>query len=410
MTAAGTLVLLVAAGLGAEGSFASLDASAAALLWLLILCELLGVSAVGRRPGVFVSSTAFVFALLLMQGTAVAVVGIALACATSELARRLLSTEGRAAAIAGTALGSAETERLRREATGLKNLFDAAQNALAWGAAGVVLHVLLPRGAEGLGLLQGNAIAAVLASGATYFILNYAFVGVAVALERADKSWSDVRAGLLPAVADEIGPLCVGLLIAAAGVRVATIPLLVFPFVISLGARSAMTEHHQALHDPLTGLVSRALFTDRAQQAVRQAERTGIGGSILLIDLDGFKNVNDTFGHHTGDAVLQEVANRLRATVRATDTVGRLGGDEFAVLLADQVSLAGTERIVGDIAAVIEQPIVTDSHACTVGASIGSVSYPADGFDVASLLRHADEGMYRAKHRRRTAATLSRDG
>jgi len=161
-----------------------------------------------------------------------------------------------------------------------------------------------------------------------------------------------------------------------------------------------------ALHDPLTGLPNRVLLADRLRQAgLRAARQPGHRFAVLLLDLDGFKAVNDSFGHATGDVLLIEVARRLTGLVRESDTVARLGGDEFVVLL-DGLPADGAERLVRDtIAARLVEPYVIDGGRVLVGVSIG-VALSDDGAgDPDALLREADAAMYREKTLARAASS-----
>ena len=154
-----------------------------------------------------------------------------------------------------------------------------------------------------------------------------------------------------------------------------------------------------AYHDPLTDLPNRTLFQDRLQQAILRSHRDDRGVTVLLIDLDGFKEVNDVLGHHAGDLVLQEVAMRLRGSLRASDTVARLGGDEFAVLLpATDVNRAelAARKVLHDL----EPPFVTDGRPLMVSASIGIAGVPWHAATSEELLQKADSAMYVAKHDR----------
>ena len=160
----------------------------------------------------------------------------------------------------------------------------------------------------------------------------------------------------------------------------------------------------QALHDALTGLPNRLLFHDRARQALLDAPRARRPLALLLLDLDGFKEVNDTFGHHAGDLLLQQVAERLRGGLREGDTVARLGGDEFAVLLPGD-DRAGATVAAGKIADTLAAPVVVAGHTVRTRASIGIATYPDQGADVDMLLRWADVAMYTAK-RTRTGVAL----
>jgi diguanylate cyclase (GGDEF)-like protein len=154
---------------------------------------------------------------------------------------------------------------------------------------------------------------------------------------------------------------------------------------------------HQAFHDGLTGLANRSLFLDRAEQALRRAARTGGAPVVLCLDLDGFKDVNDSLGHLAGDALLQVVSQRLRSVVRASDTVARLGGDEFAVLLDDPArGLPDATELAERLLAVLGDPIDLDGHQVTVGASIGIVTAEPESTPL-TLLQDGDIAMYRAK-------------
>ena len=161
--------------------------------------------------------------------------------------------------------------------------------------------------------------------------------------------------------------------------------------------RSRAALHVEATHDPLTGLANRRLFYDRLQQSIRHAHRYGGKVGILYVDLDRFKDINDKYGHHVGDAVLTEVAKRLSSSIRDSDTVARLGGDEFVVLLD---GVQGREDYLA-AAHKIEQALNADRTfyglKLEIAASIGQALYPDDGTDEDSLIRAADAAMYRIK-------------
>jgi len=154
---------------------------------------------------------------------------------------------------------------------------------------------------------------------------------------------------------------------------------------------------HQALHDGLTGLPNRTLLRDRLQQAILAAERDDAVLALLIMDLDRFKDVNDTLGHHTGDELLQQVGLRVRGALRASDTVARMGGDEFAMVLPLAADAQLATRVAQMLVKTLEQPFTLDGQAVSVGASIGIAMYPEHGRDVETLLRHADVAMYNAK-------------
>jgi diguanylate cyclase (GGDEF)-like protein len=161
--------------------------------------------------------------------------------------------------------------------------------------------------------------------------------------------------------------------------------------------RNQMDEiEHQALHDGLTGLPNRRLFRDRVEQALARARRSDTEVAVLLIDLDRFKDVNDTLGHGAGDVVLQEVGDRLRSILRETDTLARLGGDEFGVV-APVERRGDAGKVVDRIAKALDKPVILDSLTVDVGGTAGVALFPDDGEDMDTLLKHADVAMYTAK-------------
>jgi diguanylate cyclase (GGDEF)-like protein/PAS domain S-box-containing protein len=166
-----------------------------------------------------------------------------------------------------------------------------------------------------------------------------------------------------------------------------------------VSAAQAQSEQmtHLAEHDSLTGLPNRLLFCDRVGQAISLARRHRGQAAVLFLDLDGFKQINDSLGHAAGDKLLQSVAKRLLACVRDPDTVSRYGGDEFAVLLQDvhrpQDAAATAKRVLNAVGEVHS----FDGHQVRVTASIGMSVFPDDGFDAETLIRNADSAMYRAK-------------
>ena len=158
---------------------------------------------------------------------------------------------------------------------------------------------------------------------------------------------------------------------------------------------------HRASHDELTGLANRSLFRDMSTREIDLATSGGAGGrvAVLMADLDNFKYVNDSLGHHAGDVVLQQVGARLVSALRASDTVARLGGDEFAMLLGGIADRAMVETLVMRVRAALAAPVLAGGTPVVPGASIGIAMYPEDGSDVDVLLRRADAAMYLAKTR-----------
>jgi diguanylate cyclase (GGDEF)-like protein/PAS domain S-box-containing protein len=152
-----------------------------------------------------------------------------------------------------------------------------------------------------------------------------------------------------------------------------------------------------AYFDALTGLPNRVLLADRIVQASAQTRRNGTLMAICYLDLDGFKPINDTWGHDVGDQLLVEMANRFKATLRAGDTVARLGGDEFVLLMLGLADMAECERAVQRMLHAVSKPLLVAPQPVMLSASIGVSVFPADDCDADALLRHADQAMYRAK-------------
>jgi diguanylate cyclase (GGDEF)-like protein len=165
--------------------------------------------------------------------------------------------------------------------------------------------------------------------------------------------------------------------------------------VLELRASEAQA-HHLALHDSLTGLANRVLFEEKLSRSLSRASR-GERSAVLVLDLDRFKNVNDTLGHQAGDGVVREFGLRLSSLVRHTDTVARLGGDEFAILLCDVASNADVESLCSRILDAVRRPFNVLGHQAFVGVSIGVALAPETSVDTGELMRKADIALYRAK-------------
>ena len=155
--------------------------------------------------------------------------------------------------------------------------------------------------------------------------------------------------------------------------------------------------HHQAFHDALTGLPNRTQLLNQADVAVQQAAATGTRVALMMLDLNGFKQVNDTAGHQVGDILLQRAAQRLHAAVRTSDMVARLGGDEFAILLTGDPGDTAAAAVANRICATLREPFTIDGTEVIIGGSVGIALYPDDATDYTALMRRADEAMYQAK-------------
>ena len=155
---------------------------------------------------------------------------------------------------------------------------------------------------------------------------------------------------------------------------------------------------HLAYHDALTSLPNRILFYDRLNLAITKARRDKESIAVLFLDLDGFKTINDTFGHDVGDALLREVSRRIMACVRDSDTVARMGGDEFMVILSGARAPNSNDRVAKEIVEAIANPFVLNGKSCSVSVSIGIALYPDNGETAEQLVKISDATMYLAKH------------
>lgn len=318
--------------------------------------------------------------------------------------------------------GVAERHQRKAEALVAVSLQTALLSRLEWqavaeGGLGAELVTRLreirgrarANGAQTLGELRGQSdgpalerlLTSYLSSAATGFTLLAAGkVDAARRLnaERIDPAFDRLEAGIAPALARERSQA----LRTAAIAKSARI-LVVILALLGLGTlfwrlTSKRQAAREAFFDPLTGLANRMLVADRLNQALRLAERTGERVAVLFLDLDDFKRVNDTLGHAAGDTLLKEVAGRLRATGRSSDTIGRLGGDEFAIVLqgvADGVDapMSAAARIFDQLTA----PFTVAGHEVTMTASVGWAVSESGGSPAEDLLRNADLAMYAGK-------------
>lgn len=166
---------------------------------------------------------------------------------------------------------------------------------------------------------------------------------------------------------------------------------------ITLRKQETERDHHLAYHDLLTGLPNRALFIDVQRKAIAYARRTHHLLATLFLDLDGFKPVNDTYGHRMGDQLLVAVGERLRAAVRQEDTIARFGGDEFAILIPGLTEPSVVATLAQKLVEAVSRPFVLRGKKISVQVSIGIALYPSDGGDAETLLMNADKAMYQAK-------------
>jgi diguanylate cyclase (GGDEF)-like protein/PAS domain S-box-containing protein len=175
---------------------------------------------------------------------------------------------------------------------------------------------------------------------------------------------------------------------------------------ISDRKRAEQQIEFQAYHDALTQLPNRRLFVERLELSLLSAKRSRGNVGVLFLDLDRFKTINDTLGHSVADALLVEIAQRLRSCVRQTDTVARYGGDEFTIILPDLFQPEDAAQVAEKILERVAEPVVAGATAIEVSVSIGIAVYPHDGTDIDTLLRNADDAMYRAKQAGRNTYQL----
>ena len=180
-------------------------------------------------------------------------------------------------------------------------------------------------------------------------------------------------------------------------------------YVVAIGILLTLLEeqidhtNHLALHDPLTGLPNRRLLDDRLTKAIERAERNEVRVAVLLIDMDNFKQINDTYGHAVGDEVLRIVATRLQMRIRKADTIARAGGDEFIVIVSDLLQPHGAEVLAAKLMADLNEPIVMGAAQLPAGASIGLAIYPDDAQTAEALCAKADAAMYRQKRQNKVS-------
>jgi diguanylate cyclase (GGDEF)-like protein len=363
------LIALLAIG-HAHAPIGNADAATVLCLTAAVIAGELVPIKVGRDRGEVAPSTTFAFALLILGGVAAGVLALALACFVSDAVHR---------------------KPARRSA------FNVAQYVIALSAGGWIFTQLSSL-EKPMAFSAGDVGAFVLAAG-VFFALNTGLVAAAVALHTGTTLREQFASDLLFHSATEaillgLAPVAVLVIQSAA----ALIPLLLLPLLaVHRAARHAAVNEQLALHDALTGLPNRVLLNDRAHQRLASAARNGEGVALMILDLDQFKQINDTLGHHTGDGVLRHVAERLRSNVRDSDTVARLGGDEFAIVLGSDASKAAAQHVAEHLCNVVAEPFAIADVPLVLSASVGIACYPDDGHDVTTIMQRADVAMYQAK-------------
>ena len=166
---------------------------------------------------------------------------------------------------------------------------------------------------------------------------------------------------------------------------------------------------HQALHDTLTGLATRRLLEDRIERAIALAERGGPGFAVAMLDLDGFKDVNDVYGHLAGDHVLEEFARRLESVMRESDTAARFGGDEFALLLNNLRDEQDADAVLMRVLGVLADPFQLDDFVIDTSVSLGFATYRTGDAHPEQLLGRADRALYEAKRKGKARFERAKD-
>ena len=348
-----------------------------ALLWVffgcVIVAELIPINVVLRgQEGELLTSTSFAFAICIAFGYQEAILALASGSLIGDITRRKPFTRA---------------------------LFNVGQYTMSLLICGLFLATFSAVPREDLNSFTGADLPLILAAGLLFFVANTAFVATVIALVQQRPIWSYFVSDFL--MQSSTAGFALGLApvaVLTGEFSIAVLPLLALPLVaIHNGTRSAVLNEHQALHDALTGLPNRTLFHDRVEQALESARRHEQGAVVMVMDLDHFKEINDTLGHYHGDRLLQLVGERVRAALRAEDTVARLGGDEFAVLLPQVGDPDYARGVANKILDGLRSTFEIDGLTLEVGGSIGIACYPIHGEDVQTLVQRADIAMYVAK-------------
>jgi diguanylate cyclase (GGDEF)-like protein len=359
-----------------SGRVGNLNASAGQF-WILVAFVVLGEMMPIRLPRreedeEISTGTTFAFALLISAGTAAAVLALALA----QLCAYFL-----------------------RGRSFLRSAFNVGQQTIALAASGFILKSIGGVPHEQPPFFTSSDLPVILLGAAVYFLVYAGLGGVYQALQQG----ADVKEYLrkfLPFRASITGASLAlsPIVVVAADHSLPLIPLLLVPLVaLYRGGLQAAINEYQALHDHLTTLPNRFLLNDRVSQAILAAGRDRSLVAVMLMDLDRFKEVNDTLGHHSGDLLLQQVGPRLRSVLRESDTIARLGGDEFAILLPNVVDRASALSVADKLKRALSLPFEVQGLRLNIEASIGIAFFPDHAEDVETLIQRADVAMYVAK-------------
>jgi diguanylate cyclase (GGDEF)-like protein len=380
-----------------------------ALLGVAIVCALLVVDPIGLNN--FGTGTFWALAISVLIGELFPLEiprssGDGEVTVSTMFSFALLLTAGLIPAIAAQALASAVQDGMARKPL-WRIGFNIGQYTITLGAATGVLALVLGQQPP-LGSRFGpDELGAIILAATVFFGANLLLVSRATALYTGAPYLSALRGDVLFNLSVGAVLLCLApIVVTVLDFSPALFPLFFMPLlgVYRAGQQAARTARaeHQASHDGLTELPNRRWFREAVDAAL--ADPTLGRAAVVLVDLDRFKEVNDTLGHHHGDLVLRELGSRLRSSMREQDLVARLGGDEFALFMRD-VSELGAEDAVRRFQSALQTPFEADGIDIELEASAGIAWYPDDGNDVATLLRRADVAMYKAKEKQLSLVT-----
>ena len=339
-----------------------------------------------------------------------------------ELSAAMLFPTPAAAAIAF--VGSADPRELRAEVPPLKALFVRAQIAVCVIAESLIFtHLVHPNhSAEFTQILSGisawKLLVPTLLAAIVGYSLNTFFVASYVHFQSGKSLWSiiaEMHRGVFGEfLASYMALALFAVLVATSVSSLGIFAILVFAAPLAFARQMFRRTHslqeatselaekqaeneYQALHDSLTGMPNRMLFQHKLVEAIAEGRRTGETLAVMLIDLDHFKEINDTLGHHFGDLLLQEIGPRLSSVLRENDLMARLGGDEFGIVLPELPSDDVAMRIADRLLEELETPVSVEGLALDVSGSVGIALFPSQANDAEALLRRADVAMYSAK-------------
>jgi diguanylate cyclase (GGDEF)-like protein len=308
------------------------------------------------------------------------------------------------AAVLATCLASLLPDLLRRKGL-LRTSFNAAQTVIALSIAALLFTLIGQTDPLGVAAdLNVIWLIFILVAAAAIFIVNSILTAMVIALHQGVSVVAMIRKAIgLSVSADGALLMLSPLFVIAVDYNLLTAPLLgVIAYLVFHSASQALEREHRASHDHLTSLLNARAFIDHLNGHIAAYDANGTPGCVLLLDLDGFKQINDRLGHHIGDAVLYQVGKRLSFDRDAGAVASRLGGDEFAVLFPDVRDAATAVRLGHDIASSLSAPLMIDGFPVRIGASIGVVMLDRGLGAADEILRHADVAMYEAKRSRST--------